>query len=274
MTTSPNPPIFVWYNAFNPQQDSSQHNIHLEKASVLFNLGALSTHITLSCDLSAVQGYRLAMDALYDASYWFSILWKLEAENASATIDLLLCVVGKLMIWYCEAQSLLQEGCQTPCLDLLSEVGPVMIKDGNLVINLRGNMGRIGGDELPGDHTEKAHYAGRDPITALKKYLWNWSGWKARFSKNRNNVLLDRLKRNGRVRKLQIQFRFSSIYSFLILPWFAIAMSNGNQRLLNPNPNPERVLKIPVKKTDPVELYRPLRNLAATRYSESDAQKV
>ncbi|XLR09829.1 hypothetical protein S83_037767 [Arachis hypogaea] len=88
MTTSPNPPIFVWYNAFNPQQDSSQHNIHLEKASVLFNLGALSTHITLSCDLSAVQGYRLAMDALYDASYWFSILWKLEAENASATIDL------------------------------------------------------------------------------------------------------------------------------------------------------------------------------------------
>ncbi|XLT45802.1 hypothetical protein HN873_038406 [Arachis hypogaea] len=224
MTTSPNPPIFVWYNAFNPQQDSSQHNIHFEKASVLFNLGALSTHITLSCDLSTVQGYRLAMDALYDASYWFFILWKRVAEKASATIDLSVNCVQMLremiaaqiadLTWncphshsdgsslagylvtlrcrkaydlstlgplaenfvqssipqfleskmktrhvqtdpsdvteqflsgYCEAQSLLQEACQTPSLDLLSEVGPVMIKDGNLVINLRG----IGGDELP-----------------------------------------------------------------------------------------------------------------------------
>ncbi|QHO52165.1 uncharacterized protein DS421_2g37210 [Arachis hypogaea] len=227
MTTSPNPPIFVWYNAFNPQEDSSQHNIHFEKASVLFNLGALSTHITLSCDLSTVQGYRLAMDALYDASYWFFILWKLEAEKSSATIDLSVNCVQMLremiaaqiadLTWncphshsdgsslaeylvtlrcrkaydlstlgplaenfvqssipqfleskmktrhvqtdpsdvteqflsgYCEAQSLLREACQTPSLDLLSEVGPVMIKDGNLVINLRG----IGGDELPGNH--------------------------------------------------------------------------------------------------------------------------
>ncbi|XP_015947922.2 uncharacterized protein LOC107472910 [Arachis duranensis] len=57
-------------------------------------------------------------------------------------------VTEQFLSGYCEAQSLLQEGCQTACLDLLSEVGPVMIKDGNLVINLRG----IGGDELPGDH--------------------------------------------------------------------------------------------------------------------------
>ncbi|MED6147236.1 hypothetical protein PIB30_042190 [Stylosanthes scabra] len=37
-------------------------------------------------------------------------------------------------------------------------------------------------------------------------------------------------------------------------------MTNHNRRLLNPNPNPERVLSIPVKKSYPVELYRPLRS--------------
>ncbi|QHO22576.1 uncharacterized protein DS421_12g356450 [Arachis hypogaea] len=230
MPTSPNTPTFVWYDAFNPQQKSSQHNIHLEKASVLFNLGALSNQISLSCDLSTVQGYRVAMDALYDASYWFSILWKLEAPMASGTNDLsansaqilreiiasqiveltwncprshsdgsslagylvtLHCrkaydlstlgplaenlvqssipqfleskmktchvqtdpsdVTQQFLSRYCEAQSLLQEGCQTPCLDLFFET--VMIKDENVVINLRGSIGRIGGNELPGDHS-------------------------------------------------------------------------------------------------------------------------
>ncbi|MED6192519.1 hypothetical protein PIB30_010724 [Stylosanthes scabra] len=38
MTNSPNPPIFIWYNSFNPQQHSCQHNIHLEKASVICSL--------------------------------------------------------------------------------------------------------------------------------------------------------------------------------------------------------------------------------------------
>ncbi|RYR24163.1 hypothetical protein Ahy_B02g057664 [Arachis hypogaea] len=196
MTTSPNPPIFIWYDAFNPQQDSSQHNIHLEKASVLFNLGALSTHIALSCDLTNTFGQRMAIDALNDASHWFLKLTH-EAEKTSATIDLSISCVQMLReiltaqiaeleckfpgsryisfsaaspvlnlsrralhrLWsmksktrrfkftcidvshkflrgYCEAQSLLSEGCLPPCLDLLSEAGPVMIKDGNLVANL------------------------------------------------------------------------------------------------------------------------------------------
>nr|XP_029145633.1 uncharacterized protein LOC112721033 [Arachis hypogaea] len=227
MTSSPNPPIFVWYNAFNPQEDSSQHNIHLEKASVLFNLGALCTHIALSCDPTTFQGHRIAIDALNDASYWFYML-NSETKKASATVDLsinctdMLCeiiyaeiddlkfhsplsqsdrsplggfvvsqlyrqaydlltsgplaeslvqssipqyleskmqtlhvktapidVTDQFLSGYCTAQSLLQQGCQPLCLDLLSEAGPVMIKDGNLVANLRGSNVAIGGDELP-----------------------------------------------------------------------------------------------------------------------------
>ncbi|QHO32643.1 vacuolar-sorting protein BRO1 [Arachis hypogaea] len=241
MTNSPNPPIFVWYNAFNPHQNSSQHNIHLEKASVLFNLGALGSHIALSCDLTTLQGQRIAINALQDAAYWFLILTH-EAEKASATIDLSIsctqmlreiitaqiadlecrfpqprfvsdsvgcpvsllyrkafelsalgplaetrpvkslipnylgsnlrtchnefapidvteefitgyCKAVRFLSGHCGAQHEFPAGCQPPCLDLLFEAGPVMIKDENLVANLRGSNIRIGGDELPGDHS-------------------------------------------------------------------------------------------------------------------------
>ncbi|MED6124118.1 hypothetical protein PIB30_056078 [Stylosanthes scabra] len=87
MTNLSNLPIFVWYNAFNPQEGSSQHNIHLEKASVIFNLGALCTLIASSCDLTTIQGHYVAMDALNDALHWFLMLPH-EANKISATIDL------------------------------------------------------------------------------------------------------------------------------------------------------------------------------------------
>ncbi|XP_057719427.1 uncharacterized protein LOC130933835 [Arachis stenosperma] len=183
MNASPNPPIFVWYNAINPQQHSSQHNIHLEKASVLFNLGALCTHIALSCDQGTIQGYRLAIDALNNAAHWFDQLSVFESLNASGTIDLsepyidrvveqfsglklkfcglqpcgsslpgylaltyfprtseLLAydpsdVTEQFLLGYCKAHYLLERVCEAPCLDLLSEVSPVKIEDGNLVAN-------------------------------------------------------------------------------------------------------------------------------------------
>ncbi|QHO22614.1 uncharacterized protein DS421_12g356770 [Arachis hypogaea] len=202
MTNSPNPPIFVWYNAFNPQEDSSQHNIHFEKASVLFNLAALSKQVALSCDLTTIQGHLLAKDAFNDASHWF-LKQSHEAEKASATIELSVnCakVLRQIIYWnfphscsvrsssspapllyqkaydmstleplaenlvhssipqylkmktcpvvtdpgditqqflsgYGKAKSLLVGECQPPCLDLLSEISPVNIKDGNLVAN-------------------------------------------------------------------------------------------------------------------------------------------
>ncbi|XLU18049.1 hypothetical protein S245_054115 [Arachis hypogaea] len=186
MNASPNPPIFVWYNAINPQQHSSQHNIHLEKASVLFNLGALCTRISLSCDFTTIHGFRLAMDALNDASRWLTRLSYCESRLASGTFDLsehytktinnqfrnlksmfprpqsspryaysaynpVKCVLfaydpsdvtEQFLLGYCKGYSMIQEVCERhlpwetpPCLDLLSEVSPVKIKDGNLVSN-------------------------------------------------------------------------------------------------------------------------------------------
>ncbi|XLR68333.1 uncharacterized protein [Arachis hypogaea] len=196
MNDTPNPPVFVWYNAINPQQDSSQHNIHLEKASVLFNLASLCTHIALSCDLTTIQGHCLAVDALNDALHWLKQLSFLSKE-ACGTIDLSeqyihstnneivrlkskfphpqsdvssypaaafdplasgplaeilvqsstpqylgsklkTCtsdVTGQFLVGYCKAHSLLQGVCEAACLDLLSEVSPLKIKDGNLVFN-------------------------------------------------------------------------------------------------------------------------------------------
>ncbi|RYR24165.1 hypothetical protein Ahy_B02g057666 [Arachis hypogaea] len=178
-------------------------------------MGALDSQIALSCDLTTVQGQRMAIDALNDASHWFLILMR-EAEKVSATTDLsiscpqmlreilsaqiadLQCnfpgstynsfsaappvamlyqkalflstfgplaenlakssipryllsklksktshfkfpcidITQNFLRGYCEAESLLREGCLPPCLDLLSEAGPVMIMDGNLAANL------------------------------------------------------------------------------------------------------------------------------------------
>ncbi|QHO46041.1 putative pre-mRNA-splicing factor ATP-dependent RNA helicase [Arachis hypogaea] len=183
--------FFVWYNAIFPQDHSSQHDIHLEKASVLFNLGSLCTRIALSCDLTTIHGLRLAMDVLNDASRWLTRLTACESRLASGTTDLsehyinmiirqfpglkskfprpqsvesssprypaysaynpvkyeLFAydpsdVTEQFLLGYCKGYSMVQEVCERqlpwetpPCLDLLSEVSPVKIKDGNLVAN-------------------------------------------------------------------------------------------------------------------------------------------
>ncbi|MED6195463.1 hypothetical protein PIB30_038067 [Stylosanthes scabra] len=198
------------------QEKSSHGNIRLEKASVLFNLGALCTHIAASCDLTTIQGYRVAIDALNEALHWFQTLqrevllaatttmdlsvdcvkmlleiisaeisdskWKFPhpqcdrllspgypdsvlygkayalstseplAQNLAQTsipqyleskMNMKTCIVEtgpgdvteNFLLGYLMAKSLLSDGCQPPCLDLLSEVSPVKIKDGDLVAN-------------------------------------------------------------------------------------------------------------------------------------------
>ncbi|XP_057722495.1 vacuolar-sorting protein BRO1-like [Arachis stenosperma] len=85
--------IFVWYDAFNPEHKdgvSSQRNaIQLEKAAVLFNLGAIHSQIAASCDRTTALGRHLAMDAFRIAANFFDILWKDFAKDVvSATLDL------------------------------------------------------------------------------------------------------------------------------------------------------------------------------------------
>ncbi|KAH1140231.1 hypothetical protein GYH30_029233 [Glycine max] len=91
---------FVWFDAFKPKQKASQQNIHLEKASVLFNLGAVYSQIGLSYDRNTVDGRRQASHAFIAAAGSFAFLRdnaSLKASvGSSTTVDLSVECAGML----------------------------------------------------------------------------------------------------------------------------------------------------------------------------------
>lgn len=91
---------FVWYDAFKNRQKASQQNIHLEKAAVLFNLGAVYSQIGLSYDRSTVDGRRLASHAFIAAAGAFAFLRDNAATKASigssTTVDFSVECAGML----------------------------------------------------------------------------------------------------------------------------------------------------------------------------------
>ncbi|KAF4355073.1 hypothetical protein G4B88_004285 [Cannabis sativa] len=91
---------FVWHDAFKNKQKASQQNIHLEKAAVLFNLGAVYSQIGLSYDRSTVDGRRQASHAFIAAAGAFLFLRDNEAAKASiggsTTVDLSVECAGML----------------------------------------------------------------------------------------------------------------------------------------------------------------------------------
>lgn len=91
---------FVWHDAFKNRQKASQQNIHLEKAAVLFNLGAVYSQIGLSYDRSTVDGRRQASHAFITAAGAFAFLRDNAATKASigssTTVDLSVECAGML----------------------------------------------------------------------------------------------------------------------------------------------------------------------------------
>ncbi|KAL2324167.1 hypothetical protein Fmac_023225 [Flemingia macrophylla] len=91
---------FVWFDAFKPKQKASQQNIHLEKASVLFNLGAVYSQIGLSYDRNTVDGRRQASHAFIAAAGSFAFLRDNASMKASVgsstTVDLSVECAGML----------------------------------------------------------------------------------------------------------------------------------------------------------------------------------
>ena len=83
--------IFTWFDAFKPKQKAAQQNIHLEKAAVLFNLGAVYSQIGLTYDRATVDGRRLASHAFIAAAGAFAYLRDNAATKAAigggATVD-------------------------------------------------------------------------------------------------------------------------------------------------------------------------------------------
>ncbi|PSS19317.1 ALG-2 interacting protein like [Actinidia chinensis var. chinensis] len=91
---------FTWHDAFKGKQKASQQNIHLEKAAVLFNLGAVQSQIGLSFDRSSIEGRRQASHAFIAAAGAFAFLRDNESAKAalggSATVDVSVECAGML----------------------------------------------------------------------------------------------------------------------------------------------------------------------------------
>ncbi|KAG8382830.1 hypothetical protein BUALT_Bualt05G0119200 [Buddleja alternifolia] len=91
---------FVWFDAFKNKQKATQQNIHLEKAAVLFNLGAVHSQMGLSFDRSAVEGRRQASHSFIAAAGAFAFLRDNVAMKASmgssTTLDVSVECAGML----------------------------------------------------------------------------------------------------------------------------------------------------------------------------------
>ncbi|KAK9676291.1 hypothetical protein RND81_11G067000 [Saponaria officinalis] len=92
---------FTWFDAFRPKNKSSQVNIHLEKAAVLFNLGAVYSQIGLGFDRTTVEGRKGAVHSFAMAAGVFAYLRDNVAVKAgggggSATVDVSVECVGML----------------------------------------------------------------------------------------------------------------------------------------------------------------------------------
>ncbi|XP_044476928.1 vacuolar-sorting protein BRO1-like isoform X1 [Mangifera indica] len=74
----------LWHDAFKTKQRASQQNIHLEKATVLFNLGAVYSQIGLSFDHATMEGRREASRAFIVAAGAFPYL----RDNASTKVSM------------------------------------------------------------------------------------------------------------------------------------------------------------------------------------------
>ncbi|KAL3501817.1 hypothetical protein ACH5RR_036266 [Cinchona calisaya] len=91
---------FTWFDAFKNKQKASQQNIHLEKAAVLFNLGAVHSQMGLSFDRSGVDGRKQASHAFIAAAGVFAFLRDNVASKASmgssTTVDVSVECAGML----------------------------------------------------------------------------------------------------------------------------------------------------------------------------------
>ncbi|CAL5396664.1 unnamed protein product [Camellia sinensis] len=91
---------FTWHDAFKNKLKASQQNIHLEKASVLFNLGAVYSQIGLSFDRAEIEGRKQASHAFMASAGAFAFLRDNESMKASigssVTVDVSVECAGML----------------------------------------------------------------------------------------------------------------------------------------------------------------------------------
>ncbi|KAG6515675.1 vacuolar-sorting protein BRO1-like [Zingiber officinale] len=76
---------FTWFDAFKPSKKVAQTSIHLEKAAVIFNLGAVYSQIALSANRTDAAGLKQACNAFQSAAGAFAYLRDNAAARVSST---------------------------------------------------------------------------------------------------------------------------------------------------------------------------------------------
>ncbi|KAJ4974517.1 hypothetical protein NE237_007691 [Protea cynaroides] len=82
---------FIWYDTFKNKNKASQQNIHLEKAAVLFNLGAVHSQIAISADRSTASGRVQASKSFMASAGAFAFLRdnaSMKASIGQSTLDI------------------------------------------------------------------------------------------------------------------------------------------------------------------------------------------
>uniref|UniRef100_A0A5B7AIC7 Putative ALG-2 interacting protein X n=1 Tax=Davidia involucrata TaxID=16924 RepID=A0A5B7AIC7_DAVIN len=87
---------FTWHDAFKNKQKASQQSIHLEKAAVLFNLGAVHGQIGLTFDRSSIEGRRQASHSFIASAGAFAFLRDTASMGSSMTVDVSVESAGML----------------------------------------------------------------------------------------------------------------------------------------------------------------------------------
>ncbi|XP_042502178.1 vacuolar-sorting protein BRO1-like isoform X2 [Macadamia integrifolia] len=82
---------FTWFDAFKNKNKASQQNIHLEKAAVLFNLGAVNSQIALAADRSTPSSRMQAAHSFMASAGAFAFLRdnaSMKASIGQSTLDI------------------------------------------------------------------------------------------------------------------------------------------------------------------------------------------
>lgn len=90
---------FTWFDAFKPGKKAYQQNIHFEKASIIFNLGAVQSQIALGADRSTPAGIKQACNCFQAAAGAFAFLRdniSMKASAGSSTVDISVESAGML----------------------------------------------------------------------------------------------------------------------------------------------------------------------------------
>eukprot|EP00200_Dunaliella_tertiolecta_P017215 CAMPEP_0202411634 /NCGR_PEP_ID=MMETSP1128-20130828/22377_1 /ASSEMBLY_ACC=CAM_ASM_000463 /TAXON_ID=3047 /ORGANISM="Dunaliella tertiolecta, Strain CCMP1320" /LENGTH=780 /DNA_ID=CAMNT_0049017371 /DNA_START=116 /DNA_END=2454 /DNA_ORIENTATION=- len=75
---------FTWYDAFKSSKKHTQYNVHLEKACVMFNLGAVISQQGLACDRTTPDGLITASKHFQEAAGLYAFIQEAEANKVDA----------------------------------------------------------------------------------------------------------------------------------------------------------------------------------------------